>query len=122
MRENPTPMQSRSYANSKITTGSVKQSAQQRSAPTRDDLTRLFNTALVSSQAETKRDFSAELCELTESAPFKAILNAVRQLSVVQGTPERQAAEEIIKTFRRMDEVWSEYIFREGLDRLRGNR
>jgi hypothetical protein len=88
----------------------------------KDDLIRVFNTALVSTQAGVKRDFSAELCALTESAPFKAVLNAVRQLACVQGIPERQAAEEVIKTFRKLDEIWGDYIYREGLDRLRGSR
>ena len=94
----------------------------QRPAPKKDDLTRIFNTALVSTQSGVKRDFSAELSALTDSAPFKAVLNAVRQLSCVQGISERQAAEEIIAAFRKMDDIWSEYIFKEGLDRLRGTR
>jgi hypothetical protein len=46
-------------------------------------------------------------------------LNAVRQLAAVQGITERQSAEVIIETFRNMDEVWSEYVYREGLDKIR---
>lgn len=87
-----------------------------------DDLTRIFNTAMVSSHTDLKRDFSAELYQLTQSASFKAILSAVRQLSNVQGVSERQAAEQVIETFRKMDEVWSEYLYREGVDRLRQPR
>jgi hypothetical protein len=89
------------------------------SKESRDELTRIFNTAMVTSQAETKRDLSAELQELTQSAPFKSILNAVRQLASVQGITERQSAEVIIETFRKMDDVWSDYVFREGLERIR---
>ena len=85
----------------------------------RDELARVFNTAMVASQAEAKRDLSAELQQLTGSVPFKAILNAVRQLASVQGITERQSAEAIIETFRKMDEVWSDYVFREGLDKIR---
>ncbi len=88
----------------------------------KDELARVFNTALVSTQVGEKRDFSAELCELTESASFKTILNAVRQLARVQGVSERTAAEQVIQTFRKMDEIWGEYIFREGIDRLRNPR
>src|SRR5688500_885779 len=63
------------------------------SKESRDELARVFNTAIVSSQADTKRDLSSELQQLTQSAPFKAILNAVRQLASVQGITERQSAE-----------------------------
>jgi hypothetical protein len=87
-----------------------------------DQLVRIFNTAIVSTQAGKKRDFSAEIYELTESSSFKTILSAVRQLARVQGVSERQAAEEVIQTFRKMDEIWSEYVFKEGLDKLRNPR
>ena len=92
------------------------------SKESRDELARVFNTAIVSSQAETKRDLNSELQQLTQSAPFKAILNAVRQLAAVQGITERQSAEVIIETFRNMDEVWGEYVLREGLDKIRKPR
>lgn len=118
-------MQNRNYVPKSIPSAAPKsapKSSPTRAASQRDELTRIFNTALVSSQAGPKRDFSAELYELTEGAPFKAILNAVRQLACVQGVAERQAAEEMIRTFRKMDEIWGEYILREGLDRLRGPR
>ena len=82
----------------------------------------MFNTVLVSSRVRNKKDFSRELFELTESSGFKAILSAVKQLSLVQGITERQATEQVIQTFRRMDEVWGEYLFHEGVDRIRGQR
>lgn len=87
-----------------------------------EELTRIFNTALVSQQAGTTRDVSGELYQLTEGPAFQAILNAVRQLAQVQGVPERQAAEQMIVTFKKMDTLWREYLTREGLERLRGSR
>ena len=96
--------------------------SQQSTAAPQDDLARIFNTALIASQAEMGRDFSAELYQLTQSASFKAILSAVRHLSRVQGIHERQAAEQVIQTFRKMDEIWGEYLYREGVDRLRQPR
>ena len=92
------------------------------SGTSRDDVARAFNTALIATQAKSKRDFSGELLEITESAPFKAILSAVRQLASIHGMTERQAAEQVIQTFRKIDEVWSDYVFREGLDKIRGGR
>lgn len=87
-----------------------------------DDLARIFNTVMVTTQSKGKRDFSAELHELTDSAPFKAILSAVRQLSRIHGMTERQAVEQIIHTFRKMDQVWGEYVFREGLEKIKSSR
>lgn len=87
--------------------------------PRFEELARVFNTSVVSSQAKAKRDFSSELFALTDSSAFKAILNAVQQLARVQGISEKQAAEQVIQTFRRLDEIWGEYMFHEGLDRLR---
>jgi hypothetical protein len=90
--------------------------------PSSDDIAKIFNTAVVATQAETKRDFSAELCQITQSAPFKAILSAVRHLSRVQGISEKQAAEHVVQTFRKMDEIWKQYLYREGLEHLRNQR
>jgi hypothetical protein len=120
MREIPVHMQNRSYATQKVV--SATSSTSSKAAHPQDELTRIFNTALVSSQSGAKRDFSSELYQLAESPAFKAVLSAVRHLSRVQGVSERQAAEQVIQTFRKMDEIWGEYIFREGLERLRKPR
>lgn len=87
-----------------------------------NDLARVFNAAVLCSRSKRKRDFSTELHELTESAAFKTILNSIRQLARVQGIKERQAAEEVIETFRKMDELWGEYMFCEGREKLRKPR
>lgn len=83
-----------------------------------NELARVFNTALVATRTEAVRDFSAELYSLVESPAFQAILLAVRQLAKQQGTSEQEASEQIIKTFRKMDRTWSDYLFHEGVDRL----
>ncbi len=88
------------------------------SAP--DDLIKIFNTALVSTQSGSRRDFSGEIYELMESPAFRAVLSTVRQFARLQGLSERQAAEQIITTFRKMDQAWADYVFQQGLDRLKG--
>ena len=90
--------------------------------PRFEELSKIFNTSIVSSKAKAKRDFSSELFALTDSTAFKTILNAVQQLARVQGISEKQAAEQVIQTFRRMDELWGEYLFHEGIDRLKGHQ
>ena len=83
-----------------------------------DELTKIFNTAVVSSRANANRDFSNELYNLVDSPSFEAILHGIRHLSNSQGVSERQAAEQIVKTFRKLDQVWTDYIFQEGVDRV----
>lgn len=84
-----------------------------------EELTRIFNTALVATRAESVQDFSTELFTLLESPPFKVILQAIRQLAKNQGTGDKEAAESLIQTFRRIDKIWGDYVFQEGLDRLK---
>lgn len=87
-----------------------------------DDLVRLFNTALVSSRVDGVRDFSAELAQLVESPAFRCILASARQLSKMQSISEREAAEQIIRAFRKAERIWDDYLFQEGLDRLKGTK
>jgi hypothetical protein len=127
-------MQNRSFASQTVVSVSssstqkqpahsgVARAAANAASTAKDDLARVFNTALISTQTNSRRDFSSELYELTESASFKAILSAVKQLARVQGIQERQAAEQVIQTFRKVDEIWGEYFFREGVDRMRNTR
>lgn len=91
------------------------------SAPAPDELIRIFNTALVATQSAPGRDFSSEIFELIENPAFRAILGAVRQHARLNGLSERQAAEQIIATFRKMDRVWTDYVFHEGVERLKGS-
>lgn len=87
--------------------------------PSTEELTRIFNSALVASRVADSRNPASELQELMESTAFSAIMNAVRQVAGAEGISEKQAAEQIICTFRKMDQIWAEYVFQEGVDRLR---
>jgi hypothetical protein len=86
-----------------------------------DELTRIFNTAVVATKVEGVRDYSAELCAVMESPGFRAILTAVRTLAVSEGLTERKAAETILQTFRKADRIWGDYLIQEGIDRLKSS-
>jgi hypothetical protein len=117
MQENPFNLNHPSTASSSAAnTGSSSSS----SASSIDELTRLFSTALVSTRVDSIRDYSAELFALVESPAFRAILTAVRQIARTQNIPDREAAELLIQTFRKMDKIWGDYLFQEGIDRLKG--
>lgn len=85
----------------------------------RDRLNQIFNTALVSSHAESKPDAAGEIHMLMGSPGFGAILQAIQLLAGDQGISEIEAARELIRTFRRMDRLWTEYLVSEGVERLK---
>lgn len=87
-----------------------------------EDLTRLFNTVLVASKGGTPHHFLSELKTLTESRAFKAILTAVQELACSEKIRTHQAAEQIIQTFRKIDDIWQDYLLKEGLEKLRKPR
>jgi hypothetical protein len=83
-----------------------------------DELSRIFNTALVATRTSSSASLSDEVYQMMNSPAFRSILVAVRQLSLEQGITEQCAAEEVIRTFRKIDTLWSEFVFQEGVNRL----
>ena len=93
----------------------------QPSAVLMDDLARLFNTALVSTRDQGSRDWTGEIQRLMETPAFRALMSSIRHLARTQGISEVSAAEEMIRTFRALDSVWRDYVFQEGLDRIKSS-
>ena len=86
--------------------------------------TKLFNTAIIATKISKGPEASGTSCagrlnNLLKSPAFSFIIKAIRDYSKEVGVSEEQAAEVIVKTFRDIDSVWNDYIFQEGLDRLR---
>lgn len=86
---------------------------------------RLFNTAVIATKITKSNDAAGSSCAgklqaLTKSPAFAAIMKTIHEYANERGLSEDAASEEIIRTFRDIDEVWNEYIYQEGLDRLRG--
>jgi hypothetical protein len=94
------------------------QAPQPSSLSSSGDLTRIFNTALIATRSES-RDFSAELFALVETPAFQCVLESVRTLAKRENISEREAAETVIQTFRNVDRLWGEYIYQEGVERLK---
>ena len=86
-----------------------------------DQSTRLFNTAVIATKLPKLSNYSSKLSELVQGKAFQAILLAIRAYAEQTGVTEEQAAEEIVETFRNIDQVWNDYIFQEGLDKLKSN-
>lgn len=84
-----------------------------------EDVGVIFNTAFVRSRAPSPgRDLTGELAELSKSPAYQAIMFAAQQLAKSQDLSELEAAEQIIETFRKMDDVWKCYLLQEGLARI----
>lgn len=86
-----------------------------------DDLARLFNTALVSTRDQSARDWMSEIQRLMDTPALRSLLSSIRHLARSQGISEVAAAEEMIRTVRALDGVWRDYVFQEGLDRLKSS-
>lgn len=78
-----------------------------------------FNTAMVSTRAPAQENcLATELAALTETPACRAIFSAARALAQSQNISELEASEQIIRTFRKMDELWGKYVQQEGMARL----
>lgn len=84
-----------------------------------DELSRVFNTALIATKTAQGAFNAGELYQLMETPAFRGILQAVRQVAKAQGISERVAAEQVILTFRKIDRLWEAYVFQEGIDRIK---
>lgn len=79
------------------------------------ELVRIFNSALVSTRAASKKDAATEILQLVHTPAFEAIMDSIRNLSMRRGISESEAAEWLIQTFRKIDECWSDHLMAEGL-------
>ncbi len=72
------------------------------------------------SQPVQTADNAAELVALNQSEAFSAILRSIRDHAVSQGLSDQQAAFEVAQTFKRLDQLWADYLLQEGLAKLQG--
>lgn len=85
----------------------------------KDEMSLTFNTAFVRTRAPSEsRNLAAELAQISNSPACRAILAAAQELAKTQNISELEASEQIIHTFRKLDDVWSAYLHQEGLARL----
>lgn len=100
---------------------SIPRSSESVSIMSDDELARVFNSAVVSTRTTQQSSLSTELMELAHSPAYRAILIAVRHHAADMGISEKVAAEQIIQTFRKLERTWLDYVFTEGLERIRSS-
>jgi hypothetical protein len=83
-----------------------------------EELIRIFNTALVNSKTRSNRNFSEELQSVLQTPAFRVILTSIQKYSEDLGVDLNEAATEVVHTFRNLDQIWSEYVYQEGIHKL----
>jgi hypothetical protein len=86
-----------------------------------EELARIFNSAVISTRTPSNSSLSTELMELAHSPAYRAVLIAVRHHAADMGVSEKVAAEQIIQTFRKLERTWLDYVFQEGLERIKSS-
>ena len=84
-----------------------------------DQLSRLLNTAIIATKIPRQGNYSARFQELVQSEALGVILQAIKSYAQQKGITEDAAAQTIAQTFRDLDKLWDDYIFQEGLERLK---
>lgn len=93
------------------------------SPDTQDELqsmARCFNTALISTRAESQGKLPDEFQAVFQTPAFRQILEAARRLAAEQGLSPTAAAEALIHAFRKVDQIWFDYVYQEGVQHLKG--
>ena len=87
----------------------------------RERLAQVFNSALVTTRSEENTQSTAELYRLMDQSSFTAILNSIQSFASDKGISEVEAAREVIQTFRKIDQIWTQFLLAEGVERLKQN-
>lgn len=80
----------------------------------------LLNTAIIKSK-EKKIDNSYEerLNKINKSPAIEAINKSITMLAEGQKVSRDQAAIQIIEALRELDNIWTDYVTMEGIDKLK---
>jgi hypothetical protein len=65
------------------------------------------------------RNHSEQLHRWMENPGFQAILEAIRHLALTRRITEKEAAIEVIEAFRAVDALWGDYVYQQGVERLK---
>lgn len=82
-------------------------------------LTKVLNTSLLSTRNEANATFLNELKEISRTPAFRSILQSIHRLSQDLNCTEKEAAEQLVTTFRRLDQIWSHYITAQGINQIK---
>ena len=80
----------------------------------------LLNTAIIKSkEKKINNSYEERLTKINNSPAIEAINKSVSILAESQNISRDQAALQVIKAIRELDNIWSDYVTMEGIDRLK---
>lgn len=89
------------------------------SAELRSQLDSAFSASFIDSYQSDLKAAALELQKITESTAYAALLNSAQQLSAQTGVSLQEAMLEMIKTFRKLDRLWGQYLHQEAIESLK---
>ena len=80
----------------------------------------LLNTAIIKSkEKKINNSYEERLNKINNSPAVEAINKSISYLAESQKISRDQAALQVIEAIRELDNVWSDYVTMEGIDRLK---
>lgn len=80
----------------------------------------LLNTAIIKSkEKKINSSYEERLTQINKSPAIEAINKSISYLAETQKISRDQAAVQIIEALRELDNIWSDYVTMEGIDRLK---
>ena len=80
----------------------------------------LLNTAIIKSKEKTiNTTYEERLLKIYQSPEIEALNKCIAQFADNQKISRDQASMQIIETIRELDNIWSDYVMMEGIDRLK---
>lgn len=80
----------------------------------------LLNTAIIKSkEKKINSSYEERLTKINKSPAIDAINKSISILAESQKISRDQAALQVIEAIRELDNVWSDYVTMEGIDRLK---
>ncbi len=90
--------------------------------PTDEHLVRIFNTAFLRALTGSPPDGTqTNIAHLIRTPEFEALLGAIQELAHRTGQPEDAAATGLVNLFRQLEAIWTAYLIRQGLERVKGS-
>lgn len=80
----------------------------------------IFNTALLQTKLEFNRPFGpTDITALIQSPAIQALIVGISYFADTKSITPLEAARELIRSFRKLDQLWTEQLLQEGIQKLR---
>lgn len=89
-----------------------------KSSPTFEQLIKIINTAFISTQL-CEQNLSEDLQKHIKTPEFQYFVKMVKQFAEQENLSYQEAAESIVDTFRKVDKIWKEFVYQEGIKKLK---